>query len=303
MCESADELNQKCLETLKGLQLEDYVIVIGSGPSKPFVPAIEQLQEDLCIECGIDKLDNEEFWDLAERAYNEDQNAYYDVIKKGYGKIAHKLADIYPHILMLPCAGFITFNYDNQIPEEFTIYPPRKLSLLESGGKEGCVAGYHSAAAFFTKRKPTPILAIHGCFDENNPEWHTEVILKRSDYDKHYTMSGSNILFEWWRNLLPLAPCIFIGTSLREPGLAGVTEPRHIHLLPVEIIPDNHEYPPPTLTFDYIQQVFYDPKDKEHSGLYDVIQKLERSHRPVAKLSQLGPRPLDDDEHFTGGNL
>lgn len=281
---TADELNLSCIERLKALDLTKYVVVVGSGPSSPYIRSNDDLQELLCKRCGITKDGTEMFWNLAQRAFDADPNEYYRVIQESFGLKTNRLKETYEHIAAIPFRGYITFNYDKLFPtackkamgdaftEGFTVHPPRQ--------------GNKSADASDFMGIYRQVYCIHGYCDPDNPKWHEEVTLKTGDYDRHYTDQASNHLFRFWKNLLVQTPCIFIGTSLKEPGLYKVFEDlkkhnpdallqnQHLHLVTYEIDRETKEYPPAGLSLGSIEHLRYDKLDDDYGGLNNILSEF-----------------------------
>lgn len=304
------EYNELCIKQLNEFKLTDYVAVIGSGPSTPFLPSIQKLKELFQSDDNEEKNTDLNLWEIAENAFLKDHVAYHKIIEESYGKSTYQFSQAYQYILDLPFAGFVTFNYDEQIPElcslqktgEFSIYPPPLIDVIENGVLFKKEARYAGPEDFISNRIPKPILAIHGCYQENNPDWSREIILKRTDYEKHYTNKDSHILHDWWKTLLSLKSCIFIGTSLKEPGLRSVirciqedrnsmiSELPHIHLMDAKRLNSETEYKNPDYTHDYIKQLYYDPIDNDFTGLVEIFRSLSKLHKNKLLTPRVGPR-------------
>ena len=309
-------LNGACFERLNSLDLRNYVVVIGSGPSRPYVAPVAKLQELLGEKCGVTLEENEEFWDLAERAHKSDSDAYYAVIEETYSKVTHGLSKAYQYLLSLPFQGFVTFNYDDQIPElckllrrtgPFSIYPPSPEPEEISGAISVTQRTYAAPTDFTGSLRP--VIAIHGCYSDQNPTWAKQVILKRGDYNAHYTTPHPYPLFDWWRDLLQLSPCLFVGTSLREPGLMRVTQHLqvtdpdrlalmgHLHLVG-EYSDSRSEYPLPKKSLGAVEQLLFDPIDGEFVGLTNILKALDRTYNGPLDVGFPGPAPVVAAESF-----
>ena len=139
------------------------------------------------------------------------------------------------------------------------------------------------------------MVALHGYSDPKNKHWEKEVILKSSDYDQHYLDSPGTLRL-WWATLLLAMPCIFIGTTLQEPGLLAVirsmlpeqrdrlTATNHLHLTPFGEIPSAIDSRSPSMTLDIIEQVTYHPVDDDYTGLLQVLS-------PFSGISPEAPSP------------
>jgi hypothetical protein len=306
---TADELNDQCIARLEQADLSRCLAVVGSGPSRPHIAPISTLEDLLANRCGIVKEQDETFWNFAQRAHVANANQYFGVIRQTYGDTPYWSADVYLHLVTMPFKGFATFNYDDQLPKAFrrrypetyaqffSVYPPHgdkihfgPLELLSS---------------------PPRLIALHGYCDPNNPAWEQQAILRTDDYNQHYGTVPAP-LFEWWRNLLLAAPCLFIGTSLTEPGLFRVIQyllpnyrdmldgVRHIHLVDVEA----KIYEPPDQpgrSMGIIEKVCYDPIDPRYSGLLRVLSEFSKlpTDPPTPRVPALKPITPTDKFDFT----
>ena len=137
------------------------------------------------------------------------------------------------------------------------------------------------------------------------------------DYNRHYFdgkqgngENGHPTLYGWWHTLLTSQPCVFIGTSLREPGLAKVVEfllkdgnpalakQNHIHLKEATKAYSQSDYDPPGKTLRVIEQVLYDPVDSKFSGLLDVLSAF--SDKPRSRFVVRNPKrkPITANENY-----
>jgi hypothetical protein len=297
-CVTPDELNQKCIARLQNADLESRVAVVGSGPSSPYIARIEKLEQLLCARCGITKSPGEEFWVFSERAHSKNGSEYFRVVKETYGDTPHWTAHVYRHLANMPFRGFATFNYDDQLPTEFqskypttydkyfSVYPPRNGQT------------YSVPQEFLTP--PPRLIAVHGYCDPLNRQWEKEVILRLEDYNTHYIKHPA-LLFDWWRDMLLSIPCLFIGTSLREPGLHRVMEyllsghydrvanMGHLHLLDSRPDPITSNYNLPGKSLSVIEQVYFDPIDGHYTGLLKVLAPF--SNLPIDRPSPRAPAP------------
>lgn len=294
-----DEFNASCIQELFKVNLRERVAVVGSGPSIPYICPSKELQDRLCVACEVTKQESEEFWDLAQRAYDRKPTEYYRIIHDCYSNTPHWQAKTYTHIASLPVLGFATLNYDDQLPSAcrdimkdafmhgFTVYPPRPDQT------------YASPIDFRGPYKQ--IIALHGYSDPEHPDWEKNLIFKRSDYNQHYTEPPPYPLFDWWRTMLLVNPCIFMGTSLREPGLLRVfqhlqsknpeklAEMGHMHLVDCTPNSETGIYPESQRPFGVIKQIQYDPIDRRHTGLIKILGEF--SGLPTGPPSPRAPGP------------
>jgi len=304
---TADELNQECIARLQGADLESRVAVIGSGPSSPYIARIENLEALLSARCGVAKLPAEEFWLFSERAHANNEHEYFNVLKETYGDTPHWTAHAYRHLANIPFRGFATFNYDDQLPYEFrykypgshadyfSVYPPRNGQT-------------HFAPQEFLSPPPR-LIAVHGYCDPANAEWEKQVILRLSDYNHHYVDAPAP-LFVWWCDMLLAIPCLFIGTSLREPGLHRVMEHLrsrhydriakvgHIHLVDAKRDPITKSYGAPKKSLGVIEQIYFDQLDDHYTGLLTILAPFSKLPIDRPTPAAPAPRPITATDTF-----
>jgi hypothetical protein len=306
---TADELNERCIARLQQADLSQCIAVLGSGPSNPYIAPISALEKSLAKRCGIVKEQEEEFWNFAQRAHCADANQYFEVIQQTYEDTPHWKADVYLHVVTMPFKAFVTFNYDEQLPKAFRDRYPETWDQFFS------VYPPQGNNTYFVPNEllssPPRLIALHGYCDAKNSAWAQQAILRTSDYNQHYC-TPPNRLFDWWRDMLLAARCLFIGTSLREPGLHRVVQHllpnhrdklnqlNHIHLVDVEA--KNFEpSDQPWLSLDIIEQICYDPIDPRYSGLLRVLSEFSKLpiDRPTPRVPALKPITLTDKFDFT----
>jgi hypothetical protein len=287
----AREFNEDCFRQLEKAKFQDRIAIIGSGPSSPIIAPLKELISQLTISCAVPPQGPEEyFWNFCERAHDANQDAYFDVIKGCYDDAPHLDVLVYKQLLNINFKSYVTLNYDYLLPsafkeyhgesyrELFSVYPPRIVKPEEKKPKVAL------PGELLHKRR---LVAIHGFCDDKNPNWPREVILKRSDYNKHYFRPETNqYLCGWWTNLLTLHPCVFIGTSLEEPGLCKVVndlmndkntfflDHDHIHLKDVWQSTDAPYYAQPQKSLNVFRQIRFDPINKRFKGLINVLSKF-----------------------------
>jgi hypothetical protein len=277
---TADQFNQECVAKLEAAQFRNRIAVIGSGPSISFVTSLPSFVKKMEERCGLKWDEKEHFSSFFERAYIANEDVYYGAIEESFGNPPHCDVRTYRHLVKIGFRSYVTFNYDNQLPsafrecysspEDFSVYPP-------ANGQSTAVA-----ADLGHKKR---LVAIHGYCDAKNPNWVRQIILKTSDYDRHYVNADTNrFLFNWWKDVLAAHPCVFIGTSLEEPGLAGVVKyllkdenqnfqnHGHIHLKDTQRSPEPPYYPPNGTTFSAFRQILFDPIDDRFTGLLKVLE-------------------------------
>lgn len=249
--------------------------------------------------CGLAQLPNEYFWNYCDRVHAASPDEYFGAIRECYASEPHWDARAYSHLIAIKFRGYVTLNYDGQLPSAFRLQHPDDYGELFSvyPSRPGQMTA--QPADFGHKDR---LVAVHGYCDPQNPRWAEEVILRGDDYNNHYFNSGTNhFLFNWWKNLLVSHPCIFIGTSLMEPGLCKVVEGLmndkndrflqhdHIHLIDSERLPTAPHYKPAGKTFNIWRRICFDRIDPRYTGLLNVLSPF--SGIPVENPSPNTPAP------------
>lgn len=294
------EYNDICYEKLKQLNFTDRVAVVGSGLSSRLTKRVDDLAKNLEGPCGVSKGGEELNWDFFDRAHDANPKEYFRVVKESFSQTLPLDARLYWHIAKIKFKSFVTLNFDDQMPSAFRktrlnhddflfkVYPDR-----------GCI--YLPPDLTGEKQH---LVAVHGYRDEKFLNWHERLILRGKDYETHYVgddKSRPPFLYVWWYWLLTTLPCVFIGTSLREPGLAIVItrilksghkkiEDLHIHLKETESLPPDYSEKEER-SLGVIQQVLYDKIDEDHKGLGYILSRF--SGEPEGS-----PVPLEDSEDF-----
>jgi hypothetical protein len=294
-----DEFNVECIRDLEAAKLTERVVVVGSGPSSPFITSIEELINRLERQCRKRTKEGEYHWDFCDRARTANPKKYYQTIKQTFENLPAWTADVYRHLVKINFKGYVTLNYDDQLPKEFRAQHGNDSSDRFSvyPHADGSSNGTARAIEF---HKPSPsLVAIHGYCDPGNRNWHKQVILSGDDYHRHYfSKETSQFLFHWWSELLTSRSCIFIGTSLREPGLLRVVEelkkdlmPRlvdldHIHLVGTDDVAEVAQ----AKSLGVFRKTRYHRKDARFSGLSSVLSHFSRlptdTPRPAAPVQR-----------------
>jgi hypothetical protein len=315
---SPEQFNARCVADLEaaGLREGKYVAVVGAGPSSPYIPSVGALVKRMSAACVVEQQGGQPVWDFFEEAFRKDDAEYCRVIRESLGDTPYWDARAYAHIVAMPFRSFVTFNYEDQMPcafrnrypdtyrELFSVYPPRpQVDLADP-------------VDLFHKQR---LVAIHGYRDKANADWPRHIVLKRSDYNFHYFSPETGFrLRAWWKEMLTRHPCLFIGTSLSEPGiervinwLVGDQNPefarfRHLHLKDTRPLnrqnddgADENLYPDAVRPFGVIDQLRYDPREK-FAGLLDVLAPF--SNLPVEDPEPGMPAPQEitptESPHF-----
>lgn len=93
-----EELNQACVAQLQSLDLSEYVVFVGSGPSSPYIAPSVTVQDHLCSRCKITKDGTRPIWKLAQKAYEADEKEYYAAIRESYDRPSYWQSRTYTHI-------------------------------------------------------------------------------------------------------------------------------------------------------------------------------------------------------------
>lgn len=280
---TSEDFNNKCIEELRDYNLSNYIAVIGSGPSSPYITPVAALILKISERCRIEIEDGEYLWVFCERAHAANEAAYFSVIRESYGETPYWDSLIYRFLVNCPFRSFVTLNYDRQLPSAFAERYPGSCDSRFSVYPASKKTGYFNATKLISDQPH--LIAIHGYADANDEAWERKIILRLADYNKHYTGINPPLL-EWWQTLLAANPCIFIGTTLREPGIEQVFKEssaamretivsrNHLHLLPCDRDDSPPHYPKSSYSYSAIKQIFYDKKDQRHTGLIDVISNF-----------------------------
>lgn len=294
------ELNNLCIRDLKaaGLQEGKYVAIVGAGPSSPYIPSVKDLIKSMVVACGIIEKPDKPTWEFFQDAFNHNEKEYCRVIRDSIGMTPYWDSRTYTHIIEMPFVSFVTLNYEDQLPSAFRAKFPkdycRHFSIYPTKPDQ--------RLAIPCEFHRQHLVAIHGYRDKTNQDWPKDIILKTNDYNYHYmSHETGQRLFSWWMDLLTLHPCIFIGTSLTEPGVARVVKHlvedqnpmfkqwQHLHLINVESPKARNGqgqepmYPTPGKTFGVIRQLYYDQLDARFTGLLEI-------------LTSFSGLPIDDPE-------
>ena len=214
---------------------------------------------------------DESHWDFFDRIYFKDPQLYHQILKETFNHTKPYEAKAYKLLVQIPFRSFVTLNHDELLPNafyEFTLKRKPKCNFSVYPGKHPIYL-----PSDFSEINQC-LVAIHGCKNQSDDIWYENLILRWTDYKTHYEGDGPHPTFlqMWWYWLLTTSPCIFIGTSLKEPGVAltiakiaehsneSVRRLKHIHLTDE-----------PGITFGVLEEIVYDNINKEHTGLVDVL--------------------------------
>lgn len=297
---TADDLNCLCFNRLleQGVGSGTFVIVVGAGVSIPLIPSGTDLRETMARACEIEDDPREPFWEFFQRVQDNHPNLFREIIIRTFSDIPEWHSEACHQIVSLPNKSIITLNYDDHLQAAFS----RKFGA----GWQERFAVYPVQAgktfAFPSDFRYTPhLLAVHGYRVRNESassadigaSWPDDgIILTTRQFKEHYFgQERAHILFHWWKQVLCEFSCLFIGTSLQEPGLHEVIATlirenhpdflrrKRIHLQDVRlqnVFSDRETrltYPTPVPPLATIEQVQYDPK-QGYRGLLEVLSRL-----------------------------
>jgi hypothetical protein len=292
--------NIQCVDALRQLPLPEMVLVTGAGLSVPGCGNTQELADAIHAACDCNAPETfEHVRDFFQAAHDADPDSYYQTIRDQFSGPLAAAPKIYAMLVAANFRAYINLNYDRLLLD----------AMLQSRGSiDGMFTPYPNPEMF----KPWAlhsqrIVAIHGFADGDRVGWERELILKRSDYEFAYTnhqnVDGTGGLLDWWCDLLSRWPCLFIGTSLDEPGIRSAVNSllrekrialqEHIVLVSLPQTAGKDVAPPimdPLLKT--IRRVPYHPEDARHRGLLRIWQELSGTsdlaipirREPIAEL-------------------
>jgi len=276
--------NVTCVERLKELPLHDMIVVTGAGPSSPGCCITMELVQAVAAACHIavpEELTRvDQFFQSAHDA-NTDQ--YYATVRDKFSPPFTADPKVYGSLVAVGFRAYITFDYDDLLPQ----------AMLRSRGKLDGQFTYYPQPTMFRPYDlhSQRIVAVHGFADVTQPDWERKLVLKTADYRSGYTVDrnkdGTGGLLGWWCQILTEASCLFVGTSLSEPGVASAInyllednntrfqQQKHVCMVPLRLESPKNEAPPTfDPLFDAIQCVPYHPEGPRHRGLLRVWQEI-----------------------------
>jgi hypothetical protein len=281
--------NAQCIEFLKQLPLGDIILVTGAGPSSPGCCMMKELVDAVAGACHCEPpLDPQRAHEFFEKAHDLDANQYYATVKDKFSPPFAADPKVYGVLVAVQFRAYITLNHDPLLPQ----------TMIRSRGDITGQFTYYPQPIMFRPYDlhSHRLVAVHGFADENEPEWERKLVLRSSDYLNAYTnirnANGTGGLLDWWCQVLSQYRCLFVGTSLNEPGIISAIDyllkdsnpfqgQRHVCLVPLDPgFPKDQ--PPPELAplFETIQRVSYHPEDPRHRGLLRVWQEVAQISDP-----------------------
>lgn len=259
------------------------VLVTGAGPSTPGCCTTKELADTMAEACDCPVPDDLNHLDeFFQGAHDADADRYYGVIRDKFSPPYAADPRIYGLLVGVGFRAYVNLNYEPLL---------LKAMLASRGNIDGQFTYYPNLDMFRPYDLHSQrIVAIHGFADINQPGWERRLVLKHADYLAAYTnrqnADGTGGLLDWWCHVLSGYPCLFIGTSLNEPGIRSainyLLEDKnpfrgHQHVCLVPLDPESSKSdPPPELEplFETIQRVPYHPEDVRHRGLLRIWQQV-----------------------------
>jgi hypothetical protein len=276
--------NVDCVEALRALPLRDMIVVAGSGLSAPGCCMSSELVDALVAACHCPPpTDWNRLDPFYQSAYDTEAGQYYATLRDKFSPPFVADPRIYSLLAAVEFRAYITWDYDNLFPQAM---------LKSRGSLDGQFTYYPQQQMFFPYDLHSQrLVAAHGYVDVNAPDWERTLVLKTSDYEAAYTLNrnvdGTGGLLGWWCQILSTVSCLFIGTSLNEPGISSAIDylikdsnvpfrgQQHVCLIPLELEFPKHEHAPVfDPLFKTIRTLPYHPEDERHRGLLRVWQEV-----------------------------
>lgn len=275
--------NAHCVQVLKQLPLRDMILVTGAGLSSPACCMLNELVDAIAAGCHYEApSDLQHVHKFFQVAYDLAPDQYYAVVKDKFSPPFVADPKIYGLLVAVQFLAYATIDFDDLLPQ----------AMLRSRGDIAGHFTYYPQPEMFRPYDlhSQRLVAVHGFADMDQPNWETKLVLKSSDYEAAYTIlrngDGTGGLLDWWCQVLCQYRCLFMGTSLNEPGIISAINylrkdnnpfrgQQHICLVPLQ--PEfPQDQPPPDLAplFETIQRVPYHPEDSRHRGLLRIWQEV-----------------------------
>lgn len=322
---AANELNAQCIETLKQAGVTDggFVIVVGAGVSIPLIPSGRGLRAIMAEKCGIADDKEEYFWEFFQRARDSNQEAYRRTIIETFCDIPEWHPEACRQIVQVPGKSIITLNYDDHLQEAFSqkfgmgweerfaVYPVQDQKRRWVGGYE-LEHTFHLLAAHGYRVRDTDAAA-----PDFTATWPDDgIILTTKQFREHYfDHNRSHALFLWWSDIFCRFSCLFIGTSLQEPGIDAVItklesdrDPNFLSktriqlqdVSPLDVQTESGtqiKYPPPRSPLASVDQVQFDPK-QGFRGLLEILSSLSGQPLRTSGSLESGKRAPEPPSYF-----
>jgi hypothetical protein len=289
------------------------IAFVGSGLSRQFYLPWEKLIPELCIACGVENIpevtpetDAVLLMSLADEAKSRNPETYNSFLSNEFGKAVVGTRRAYDLLMRLKFKSYVTPNFD-------------PLLAFESRKPEfRCGGTYEFPSLPVHRIERRGVFYIHGYVDPGRAVEDNQLILGERDFSMAYDKDHS-ILPGFLQQLFIFHPVFFIGCSLREPTLKPVfalcrqlrkeiegkyseTAPPRYILLPMRYQADpesgiTHRNAKAESDEDArfqeldIKVVRYDPKDKYHSAIEDILDEWNAL------------APVERRSGFAGGDL
>jgi len=216
-------------------------------------------------------------------AHDANAQRYYATVKDKFSPPFVAEPKIYRLLVAVGFRAYVTLDHEDLLPQ----------AMLKSRGNLDGQFTYYPQPKMFRPYDlhSQRLVAIHGFSDPKEPDWERKLVLKTNDYSAAYTLNqnndGTGGLLDWWCQILTEASCLFIGTSLNEPGIGSAIayllkdgnsrfrQQRHYSVVALDLGAPKDQ-PPPALNplFEAIQCLPYHPEDLRHRGLLRVWQQI-----------------------------
>lgn len=286
-------MTEKINELERLIMAGDCVVFVGSGLSASNYPSWAELIKTLCEECGVeypskDNIDSDEYLKLADDCYNNNSNAYHEVLKNIFSMSLETTPLSYRYLIKVPFKSFVTINFDPLLAE----------NSREIGSKI-----FTHRLGLDTEKLKGNVFYIHGYVEVGGNVEDEQLVLTNTDFEREYDPSGGGNIHDFLMQLFKYKTVLFIGCSLSEPPLkrllhicqstknkiherSGDTPPKHYILLANEVDKEADDTDVPVDVAENISiekwyedsgisVVMYDKSSADHSH-YELTRLLEK---------------------------
>ncbi len=191
------------------VQKGNVVAFVGSGFSMREYPSWETLVQKLCENCGIDfeqVRPNNHLMELAEMARENNEDAYCRTLSSIFGNENVSVPRAYNYLVNTQFSGYVTINFDPLLAEAGRVIQKAKS-----------ICSFRNGTDFSLLNKDL-IFYIHGYVEFGGDVESNDLILCKSDFDKHYTSSKPR-LRSFLESLFTYRTVVFLGCGLTEDVL------------------------------------------------------------------------------------
>jgi hypothetical protein len=300
--------NANCVEVLKQQPLREMILVSGAGPSAPGCCMTRELVDAVALACNCPApADLQQLHHFLQLAHDANRDGYYATIRDKFSPPFAADPKIYGLLAAVGFRAYVTLDVDDMLPR----------AMLKSRGEMDGQFTYYPQPAMFRPYDlhSQRVVAVHGFAAVEEAGWEERLVLKTGDYQAAYTRTrnpdGTGGLLDWWCQVLCQYRCLFLGTSLNEPGIASAinylrrdSNPfqnmEHLCLVPLEPTFNKNEAAPdlPPL-FESIRRVQYHPEDRRHRGLLRTWQEVTGISDPrIPVRREMVPELTFDESPF-----